>query len=139
MTNDAIVPELDEGIWERIQVIFAEALGLDEEEVTYFATVIDELGAESIDLLDILYQLDKEFGIKIPRGGIERVATGDESEDLDPDGALTEEALLRLKEAMPEVPASEFVTGLRPTDIPMLFRVGTFYNLVVKLLEEQSS
>ena len=58
---------------------------------------------------------------------------------MNADGTLSLEALAALKEAMPEVPANEFVEGLKPTDIPSLFRVGTFYNLVVTLLIEKAS
>ena len=53
------------------------------------------------------------------------------------DGTLTENALERLSEAMPEVPKEHFVVGLKPNDIPNLFVVGTFYNLVVRLLNEK--
>ena len=62
---------LDPHIWQTVQAVFAEALGFDEDEIGHDAKVIDDLEAESIDLLDILYRLDQAFGIKIPRGGIE--------------------------------------------------------------------
>ena len=135
-TNDV---QIDEDIWGRIQVIFAEALGLDEDEVAYDSKVIEDLEAESIDLLDILYQLDREFNIKIPRGGLESVASVDDPENVAPDGTLTALALSRLQEAMPEVPEDELSSGLKPADIPKLFRVATFYNLVVELIKQQSS
>jgi len=115
-------------------------LELDEDEVEFSSKVIAELEAESIDFLDIAFQLEKSFQIKIPRGGIEKAAReGTEGDGLNPDGTLTEDALIALKAAMPEVPPAEFVTGLKPTDIPNLFRVGTFYNLVIKLLAEKES
>ena len=128
---------LDPHIWQTVQAVFAEALGFDEDEIGHDAKVIDDLEAESIDLLDILYRLDQAFGIKIPRGGIEVAATGNEG--LNPDGTLTADSLEKLSEVMPEVPDSEFAAGLRPADIPKLFRVGTFYNLVVKLLAEKEA
>jgi acyl carrier protein len=131
-------PTLEPHIWNTLQVVFAEALGFDEDEIEFGARVIDDLEAESIDLLDILYRLDQAFGIKIPRGGIEMAATGQGAEEgLDADGTLTSDSLARLSDAMPEVPREEFVQGLRPADIPKLFRVGTFYNLVVRLIAEK--
>lgn len=131
---------LDLKIWATVHEVFQDALELDEDEVQFSSKVIAELEAESIDFLDIAFQLEKSFQIKIPRGGIEKAAReGTEGDGLNPDGTLTEDALIALKAAMPEVPPTEFVTGLKPTDIPNLFRVGTFYNLVIKLLAEKES
>jgi acyl carrier protein len=127
-------------IWVKVHAIFLDSLELDEDEVTFDSKVIEELDAESIDFLDIAFQLERTFNIKIPRGEIERSAreSGDD-EGVNEDGTLTSTALTALKKAMPEVPAGEFVIGLKPADIPKLFRVGTFYNLVVKLLQEQAT
>ena len=134
--NDNLNPK----IWSTVHEVFQDALELDPEEVEFSSMVIAELEAESIDFLDIAFQLEKNFKIKIPRGGIEKAAReGTEDEGLNPDGTLTVEALETLKVAMPEVPSVEFVVGLKPTDIPNLFRVGTFYNLVIKLLSEKES
>ena len=131
---------LDPKIWSTVHEVFQDALELDPEEVEFSSMVISELEAESIDFLDIAFQLEKNFQIKIPRGGIEKAAReGTEGEGLNPDGTLTVEALEALKVAMPEVPSTEFVVGLKTTDIPNLFRVGTFYNLVIKLLSEKES
>ena len=131
---------LDAKIWTVVHEVFQDALELDPEEVEFGSKVIAELEAESIDFLDIAFQLEKSFQIKIPRGGIEKAAReGTEGDGLNADGTLTPTALEALKAAMPEVPSEEFIIGLKPTDIPNLFRVGTFYNLVVKLLAEKSS
>ena len=131
---------LDAKIWTVVHEVFQDALELDPEEVEFGSKVISELEAESIDFLDIAFQLEKSFQIKIPRGGIEKAAReGTEGDGLNEDGTLTPTALEALKVAMPEVPSDEFVMGLKPTDIPNLFRVGTFYNLVIKLLAEKSS
>jgi acyl carrier protein len=131
---------LDSKIWTVVHEVFQDALELDPDEVEFSSKVIAELEAESIDFLDIAFQLEKNFQIKIPRGGIEKAAReGTEGDGLNPDGTLTADALEALKAAMPEVPSGEFVVGLKPTDIPNLFRVGTFYNLVVKLLSEKES
>ena len=92
----------------------------------------------SLDLLDITFQLERSYDISIPRGGIQKTAQeGAENDGLNEDGTLTENALERLSEAMPEVPKENFAVGLKPNDIPNLFVVGTFYNLVVRLLNEK--
>ena len=104
------LPDVDPQIWSKVREAFAEALGLDDDEVTLESTVIGELGAESLDFLDIAFRLERSFDIKIPRGGIEDAAReGVDDEDYEVDGVLTSTALTRLAEAMPEVPASRRV------------------------------
>ena len=58
-------------IWSKVSVAFQEALGLDEDEVAFEMTIIADLDAESLDLLDITFQLERAFDISIPRGGIQ--------------------------------------------------------------------
>ena len=131
--------DVDPVIWSKVHAAFVEAFEVDDDEVTFDTKIIEELDAESLDFLDIAYRLETSFGIKIPRGGIEGAARESaENDGLNPDGTLTEDALIRLQAALPEVPAEEFVIGLRSTDIINLFRVGTFYNLVIRLQADQS-
>src|SRR3954447_2834019 len=61
------MPTHDE-IFEKVQATLVDALGVDEEDVTRDATLQGDLGAESIDFLDIVFRLERNFGIKIPRG-----------------------------------------------------------------------
>ncbi len=125
----------DPATWAKVRSCFAEALGLDDDEVELHHRIVEDLGAESLDFLDIVYRLEQAFGVKIPRGGIEKAARaelGDEPYEID--GVLTERALASLARAMPEIPAEEFKPGLRTTQVPELWRVATFYNLVVHLL-----
>ena len=61
------MPSRDE-IFEKVRAALVDALGVDEEDVTPEATMVGDLGAESIDFLDIVFRLEKAFSIKIPRG-----------------------------------------------------------------------
>ena len=125
-------------VWQKVSHAFQEALGLDEDEVEFDSTIIEDLDAESLDLLDIAFRLERAFDISIPRGGIQKAAQeGAEGDGINPDGTLSEDALRRLSEAMPEVSPSSFAPGLKPADVANLFIVGTFYNLVIKLLNEK--
>ena len=131
--------QADAQVWAKVQGAFAEALGLEEDEVSLEHKVIEDLEAESLDFLDIAYRLEVAFDIKIPRGGIENAARdglGEEAYEVD--GILTAPALERLTEAMPEVAAESFRPGLRVTEVPELFVVATFYNLVVRLIDEKN-
>ena len=130
------MPFTEEQIFDKVRDAFVEALGVDDDEVEMNATVIDDLGAESLDFLDIVFRLERAFNIKIPRGDLERQvqeSMGDDPYEID--GVLTEKALRELAEAMPEVTPEELLPGLKTKDIPRLFRVATFHNICVKLLQ----
>jgi len=128
-------------IFERVRTAFAEALGLDDDEVFYESTVIEDLGAESLDLLDIVFRLERSFDIRIPRGGVEQAVREamEEGQELERHGILTEEGLRRLQVAMPEVPAELFKEGLKTSEIALLFRVSTFCRLVAELLDDKDN
>ena len=97
----------DQEVFEKVQEVLEEALGVDADEVTPTATIGEDLGAESIDYLDISFRLEKAFGIKI--GETEMF---DQSVLSDPqyvqDGKVTEEGLVKLKEKMPHADWSGF-------------------------------
>jgi acyl carrier protein len=59
-------------IFEEVKEVLIDALGLDDDEVTAEATLMGDLGAESIDFLDIVFRLEKAFDIKVPREGIRK-------------------------------------------------------------------
>ena len=129
----------DKEIFAKVADCFVEALGVDDDEVTMDAKVIDDLGAESLDFLDIVFRLERAFDIKIPRGDLERkvqVQVGEEPYEVD--GVLTERALSELRAVMTEVPDDEIQPGLKSKDIPKLFRVATFYNICIKLIQEKA-
>ena len=87
--------------------VIADALGVDDDEVTPEATMVGDLGAESIDFLDIVFQLEKAFDIKIPREELfpEDILTNTEYVE---DGKLTADGLAKLKERMPFLDMSSF-------------------------------
>ncbi|MFH1919352.1 MAG: acyl carrier protein [Planctomycetota bacterium] len=100
------MPTKDE-IVEKIQSALVEALGVDEDEATPEATLVGDLGAESIDFLDIVFRLEKAFEIKIPRGELfpEDVLTNSEYVH---DGRVTEAGLAELRSRMPFANLDEF-------------------------------
>ncbi len=93
------MPTKDE-IFEKIQVALVDALGVDDDEVTPEATLVGDLGAESIDFLDIVFRLEKGFDIKIPRGELfpEDVLTDSQYVQ---DGRVTEAGIEELRKRMP--------------------------------------
>ena len=57
----------EQEVFEKIRAALVDALGVDDDEVTPDATLVGDLGAESIDFLDIVFRLEKAFNIEIPR------------------------------------------------------------------------
>ena len=127
----------EEQVYERVVDAFCEALGLDDDEVERTSLVIDDLGAESLDFLDIAFRLERAFGIKIPRGQIQKAAEAQAGEAFEVEGKLTEAGAAALRDALPEAPQDRIVAGFPVRDIPRLFTVETFLNLVHKLLAEK--
>lgn len=97
----------NEEIFEKVQATLVDALGVDEEEVARDSTLQGDLGAESIDFLDIVFRLERNFGIKIPRGEL-----FPENLTADPewiaDGKMTEKGLAELKARLPFADLSKF-------------------------------
>lgn len=127
-------------VYPKVREIIAEVLVIDEDEVKQNSRLITELGAESIDFLDLVFQLEKEFKIKIPRGQLEKNARGDLAEDeFENGGTLTPAGLEALKSYLSEIPADQFKANLKVNEIPMLFTVETFCKLVVAAKQQQSA
>jgi len=129
----------EDAIYARVVEEFCEALGLDDDEIEPDSKVIDDLGAESLDFLDIAFRLERAFGIKIPRGEVQRAAEENADEAFEVEGKLTASGAAALRTAMPEVDPSEIDAGFPVRDIPRLFTVRTFLNMVVKLLQEKDA
>jgi acyl carrier protein len=114
---------------EIVRELVAESLSKPIEEVALGSNLMTDLGAESLDFLDIVFRIERAFEIQITRGEMERAARGDMSEEeFAPAGVISEKGLTRLRELMPEA-KDRIVAGLRPTQILSLFTVQTFVNL----------
>src|SRR5438067_4264810 len=113
-----------EEIYAKVSATLVEALNVDEEEISPASTLQGDLGAESIDYLDIVFRLEREFGIRIPRGELfpESVFQGDA--DFERDGRVTEQGLGELRSRMPYADLPAFDQDRRLTAVPDLFTVG---------------
>ena len=109
--------------FEKVQETLVDALGLDDDEVTPEATLIGDLGAESIDFLDIVFRLEKNFDIKIPRGELfpENLASADSG--FVEDGKVTEGGIAQLREKMPHADVDSFAGDPQVSKLPDLFTV----------------
>jgi acyl carrier protein len=113
-----------------VREIVAGALARDVATVALTSNLMDDLGAESLDFLDIVFQVEQRFSIQITRGEMESAARGDMSADeFAPKGVISDAGLARLRELMPEA-GDRIKPGLRPAQILSLFSVQTFVNIV---------
>ena len=128
------ISQLDvDAVFPKVADTIADALGCDLEEVKRDASLINDLGAESIDFLDLVFRLERAFKIKIPRGKIVEDSRGTLSEaEFEQKGLVTDRGLSQLKAFLSEVPADRFRTPLKVAEIPRLFTAETFCKLVIR-------
>jgi len=123
------MPATQEEIFEKVQAALIDALGVDENEVTPGATLVGDLGAESIDFLDIVFRLEKAFGISIPREDLspEDILTNSQYVK---DGVVTADGMSKLKSRMPWADLSKFEKNPRVQDFGNLLTVRDMCNYV---------
>ena len=139
MAADISAAQVNE-IFPTVAKTVADALGCELDEVKPDASLIEDLGAESIDFLDLVFRLERAFKVKIPRGKIIEDARGDLPEaEFEQKGVVTEAGVARLKQFLAEVPVERFKTPLKTTDIPRLFTAQTFAKLVLRARAEQGT
>ena len=117
-------------IFGKVRELLVDALAVDEDEVTMQAVLTKDLGAESIDFLDIVFKLEQAFGIKIAQGELFPEG-GAQDPKYVKDGKITPEGLTSLKGRMPHVDFSNFEKN------PELARVGELFTVetLVKFVE----
>lgn len=121
-------------VFEKVKDVLTDALGVDDDEVSPQATLQGDLGAESIDFLDIVFRLEKAFSIKIPKGELFPDEIMNNPEYVQGD-RMTTAGLSRLKAAMPHADFSQFESEPLVSKMPDLFTVNTIVNYVESKLK----
>jgi acyl carrier protein len=126
-----------EQVFERVREVLVDALGVDEEEVTASATLMGDLGAESIDFLDIVFRLEKAFGIKVPREELFPVETLMNNPQFVSNGKFTAKGLAELKNKMPHTDLSAFQNNPDINKLGDLFTVDSIVNYITNKLNSR--
>jgi len=127
-------------VYPTVAKTIADALGCELDEVKRDASLINDLGAESIDFLDLVFRLERAFKVKIPRGKIIEDARGDLPEAaFEQKGMVTEDGLGTLRSFLSEVPADRIKAPMKVADVPRLFTPETFAKLVIRAQREQGA
>ena len=123
-----------EEIYEKVKETLVDALGVDDDEVSPEATLVGDLGAESIDFLDIVFRLEKNFNGKIPRGELfpENLAAADSG--FVADGKVTAAGIDELRSRMPHADVDKLAADPKVENIQDLFTVQMICNFLEKKL-----
>jgi acyl carrier protein len=124
-----------EAIFEKLKPLIVEILGVAPERIRMESVLVADLGAESIDLLDLSFQIEARFGVTIEANEMEREAkkrlAGGAYEK---DGVLTEEALAEIRKSTTGLDPEKLKAGLRKFDLPALLTVAFFVHLIARKL-----
>ena len=122
----------NEDVFQKVSEVLQEALGVDEDEVTPEAKLSSDLGAESIDYLDISFRLEKAFNIKIDQAEMTQEAVLTNPEYVQ-DGKVTDAGMAQLREKLPDADWDEFDQSRQVSDFMDVFTV----DLIVKFVERK--
>ena len=121
-------------IYERVKGVLAESLAVDDDEITPQATLTRDLGAESIDFLDIGFQLEQAFGFKIQQGELFPDNVTQDPEYVQ-HGKVTPKGLAALQERLPHADFSRLETDPSVSKVAEIFTVNALVNFVERKLD----
>jgi acyl carrier protein len=125
-------------IYNKVAATLVEALNVDEEDIKPTSTLQGDLGAESIDFLDIVFRLEREFGIKIPRGELFPESIFNADPEFVQDGKVTSKGLEELRTRMPFADLNKFEANPEVSGISDLFTVEMITRYIQGKLGEPS-
>lgn len=125
----------EQDVLQKLRPLIFEVTGVPEQDIAMSSVLMNDLGAESIDLLDLSFLIEERFGITIEANEFERQASAELPDDAyEQDGFLTAAALEKLRQALPEIAPDKLSSGLRKVDLPALLTVGVFVHLIQRKL-----
>src|SRR5690606_29350388 len=116
-------------IYKKVQGVLVDALGVDEDDVTPEATLRGDLGAESIDFLDIVFRLEQAFGIKIQQGELFPDSMAQNAEYVQ-DGRVTPKGIAAIQQKLPHVDLTKFAQDPQVSKIGDIFTVEALVRFV---------
>lgn len=127
-------------VLEKVKECIVNAVGVDYEEIELHSQLTNDLGADSLDLVDFIYQLETHFDISLQRGvimkRIENIISIEEFMDEET-GIVTPRGIEIIRREIPELSAVEFEENLKLPRLVSYFTVEIFVNLVTRALLER--
>lgn len=124
-----------EEIYEKVQEVLEDALGVDEDDVSREATLIGDLGAESIDFLDIVFRLEKAFEIKIPKEELFPEGLMSADSGYVQDGQVTDEGIAAMRSKLPFADVDAFAADPKVEHVQNLYTVDMICKYVGSKLD----
>ncbi len=122
-------------VFDKLLPLIREVTGAKAHQVAMTSNLMADLGAESIDLLDLSFLIEESFGITIEADEFERQASGQvPSGEYERDGCLTSLAVAELRKALPEVPPETLRPGMKKIEVPSVLNVAVFVHLIQRKL-----
>jgi acyl carrier protein len=132
------MPDLAD-IYPRVASVLAETLNVDAADVQPGSTLQGDLGAESIDFLDIVFRLERDFGIRISSDELFPESLLDGDPDFIRDGRVTAKGLAELRARLPFADLSNFEQDPRVSAISDVFTVDLVARYIQSKLEQPAN
>ncbi len=127
-------------VFDRLRPLIYQITGVSEDRILMESVLVEDLGAESLDLLDLSFLMEEAFGVTLQADEFERQARATIPGGVyERDGLLTEEAIERLRAALPEVPPDKLQPGLPKLALPRVLNVAVFVHLIQRKLAEKEA
>ncbi len=132
------MPMTQDEVFDKVQEVLEDALGVDEDEVTPEAKLVGDLGAESIDFLDIVFRLEKAFGIKIDQAELFPDNVLNDPQYVQ-DGRVTDQGMAELRKRLPHANLDAFDGSRSVDDFSNVFTVDAIVKFIQSKLEQQKA
>lgn len=127
----------EEDIFKKLLPLVHEVTAAPEAQIRMESCLVEDLGAESLDLLDLSFLIEETFGVTIAADEFERQATSRmPGIAYERDGLLTDEAVVELRKALPEVPPEKIRPGMPKVTLAAVLNVAVFVHLVHRKMAE---
>ena len=127
-------------VFEKVKMIIVDSCGIDEKDINMDSTLFDDLSIDSIDMVDILYNLETEYNISLKIGDFDREARKElGGEPYEIDNIITPGGLEVLRRRMPEIPQEKLQPGITISEFMRLIIVQSLCNLVLQKVEEKNN
>jgi acyl carrier protein len=134
--RNTVVSSPPREIYARVASVVVRALNVEDANVTPVTTLHGDLGAESIELLDIIFRLEREFGIRIDDDELFPESMFPSDPEFVTDGKVTDSGLVRMRSQLPYADLSKFQDDRRLSAIPNLFTVGWIARFIAWKLDQ---
>lgn len=120
-------------IYDKVKEVLVEALGVDDDEVQPTAVITTDLGAESIDFLDIVFQLEQAFGFKIAQGELFPEGVTQDANYVQ-QGKITDRGIAELRVKMPHFDFGPVEQDRSVSSVAKIFTVDAIVNFCERKL-----